>query len=139
MRETLIADTGLLVGFVRRDDQHHDWAVEQFKLFSPPLLTCEVCIAEACFLVRDLTNGARRIFDLFDLRAVVLDFDLQNEWVSVLQIMEKYRDLPASLADACLVRMAEMHRDARVLTVDRHFGVYRKNDRRVIPLVHPRW
>jgi predicted nucleic acid-binding protein len=42
-----------------------------------------------------------------------------------------------SLADACLVRMAELHDDAAVITVDRDFAVYRKHGRQAIPLVSP--
>jgi hypothetical protein len=42
------------------------------------------------------------------------------------------------LADACIVRMTELTRDCRVLTVDRDdFSVYRRNNRELIPLVAP--
>ena len=51
--------------------------------------------------------------------------------------METYSDQPMSLADACLVRMAELHPDARVFTLDSHFRVYRRNRRQVLPLVIP--
>ncbi len=33
--------------------------------------------------------------------------------------MRRYADTPMSLADACLVRLAEMHQGCRVLTLDR--------------------
>jgi rRNA-processing protein FCF1 len=42
-----------------------------------------------------------------------------------------------SLADACLVRMAEQHADAMVLTLDAHFRVYRKHGRQAIPVIMP--
>ena len=42
-----------------------------------------------------------------------------------------------SLADACLVRMAEQHAQSRVLTLDGDLLIYRKNDRRVIPVLTP--
>ena len=32
--------------------------------------------------------------------------------------MRRYRDVPMSLADACLVRMAEQKAGARILTLD---------------------
>jgi hypothetical protein len=42
------------------------------------------------------------------------------------------------VADACLVRMSELHRDCRVFTLDaQDFQVYRRFDRQVIPLVAP--
>jgi len=52
--------------------------------------------------------------------------------------MEKYGDQEMQLADACLVRMSELHRDSRVFTLDKQgFRVYRRFERQVIPLVAP--
>jgi len=42
-----------------------------------------------------------------------------------------------SLADACLVRMAEVHPHCQVLTTDRDFLVYRRHGRHVIPVLAP--
>jgi predicted nucleic acid-binding protein len=42
-----------------------------------------------------------------------------------------------SLADACLVRMAERQPGSRVLTLDRDFRVYRIHGRQVIPTAMP--
>lgn len=42
-----------------------------------------------------------------------------------------------SLADACLVRMAENYDEAAMLTLDQDFTIYRKNGRQVIPLIAP--
>ena len=51
--------------------------------------------------------------------------------------MHKYRDTPMSLADACLVRMAEVHERHAVMTLDADFLVYRKNGRVPLGLIHP--
>ncbi len=42
-----------------------------------------------------------------------------------------------SLADACLVRMAEQHVQSKVLTLDQDFRIYRKNTRHVISVLMP--
>ena len=41
------------------------------------------------------------------------------------------------LVDACLVRLAELHDGASVLTIDQDFAAYRKHGRRAIPLIAP--
>jgi len=51
--------------------------------------------------------------------------------------MKTYRSIPMSLADACLVRMAEIHENSKVMTLDSDFVVYRKSRRKVIPLLRP--
>jgi hypothetical protein len=43
-----------------------------------------------------------------------------------------------SLADACLMRMAEIHPESKVMTLDSDFVIYRKFRRKVIPLLSPR-
>ncbi len=51
---------------------------------------------------------------------------------------QKYRDQGMDLADACIVRMSELTRTCRVVTVDRtDFTVYRRNGREAIPILSP--
>jgi predicted nucleic acid-binding protein len=69
--------------------------------------------------------------------AVSVGFELRNERTRVLQLMDKYRDLPMSLADACLVRMSETLADPLLLTTDDDFRVYRRHGRQVVPAALP--
>jgi len=48
----VLLDTGPWVALLSRNDTHHKWAVEQFRLLSPPLLSCEAVVAETCFLLK---------------------------------------------------------------------------------------
>jgi predicted nucleic acid-binding protein len=51
--------------------------------------------------------------------------------------MRRYANVPMSLADACLVRIAERTANATVLTLDSDFRIYRQKGRRLIPLITP--
>jgi hypothetical protein len=51
--------------------------------------------------------------------------------------MQRYRNVPASYADACIVRLSERFPAADVITVDSDFEIYRRNGRQSIPLVAP--
>jgi uncharacterized protein len=42
-----------------------------------------------------------------------------------------------SLADACIVRMSEIHDRHAVLTLDSDFSIYRKHGRAPLVLIHP--
>jgi len=68
---------------------------------------------------------------------VLLAFNLAKELEVVLKLMQKYSDVPMSLADACLVRMTETFADPVVLTTDADFRVYRRHSRHVVPCVTP--
>ena len=64
-------------------------------------------------------------------------FSLAENIRPVLALMEKYRDVPMSFADACLVRMTEILAEPLVLTTDADFRVYRRHSRQVVPCVLP--
>ena len=54
------------------------------------------------------------------------------------RIVAKYGPRQTDLADACLIRMSELHPDSAVMTVDSQFrDVYRRNGRRVIESLMP--
>ena len=85
-----------------------------------------------------LTGEPAAIVEMIAAKEIVLSFDLAEQAAGVLLLLKKYADLRMDLADACIVRMTELLRDCRVITVDRKdFSVYRRNGRGLIPLVAP--
>jgi hypothetical protein len=50
---------------------------------------------------------------------------------------KRYHSVPISLADACLVRMSELHSESSVMTLDSDFRVYRRHGRLVVPTLMP--
>src|SRR6266581_2840749 len=99
------------------------------------LSTCEAALSEAFYLVG--ARGAPSLSALHRRRSVLLAFNLAKELEVVLKLMQKYSDVPMSLADACLVRMTETFADPVVLTTDADFRVYRRHSRHVVPCVTP--
>jgi predicted nucleic acid-binding protein len=133
----ILADTGPLVAYLDRSDRDHAWAKEVFSEITRPLLTCEAVIAEALFLLRRGGIQPDGLLDLIRRGLLVPKFDLVKEIEAIQQLMKTYRNIPMSLADACLVRMAETFPDSKVMTLDSDFVVYRKSRRKVIPLLAP--
>lgn len=137
MRHAVLIDTGPVVAFLNKRDRFHNWAVAQFALLEPPLLTCEAVISEACFLVRGLQGGRSAVLELISRGAIEIPFTLQSEVSAVRKLMTRYASAPMSLADACIVRASELHADSRVMTFDGHFAIYRRHGQSVIPLITP--
>jgi uncharacterized protein len=133
----VIVDTGPLVALLVRTDQHHRWAVERLRELSPPFLTCAPVLAEVAHLLRRARHGVARFVDLLKSDLLRVDFDVMMERASVGRLLRKYADRPMSLADACLVRLAELNEGASVFTIDGDFGAYRKHGRRTIPRIAP--
>ncbi len=133
----VILDAGPLVAYFNRNDAYHVWAKDLWTRIQVPMLTCEAVLAEASFLVSDHSGGARAVLDLVKRGVIDVSFSLTPEAESVSRLLDKYRNVPMSLADACLVRMAELHPTMPVFTLDNDFQLYRKNARQVIPTLSP--
>ena len=82
-------------------------------------------------------RGESALAALLRRRAVYSAFDLDEELERALKLMEKYADVPMSLADACLVRMTETLPDPVLLTTDADFRIYRRHSRQAVPCVLP--
>jgi uncharacterized protein len=135
MAANLLADAGFLVTLLSRRDSHHTWAVTQATQYVPPWRTCEAVLSEAFHLLGK--RGSPALSALLQRRALLVNFDFNDDMESVLKLLQKYADVPMSLADACLVRMTETRSDPIVLTTDSDFRVYRRHSRQVIPSVMP--
>ena len=133
----VIVDTGPIVAYLVETDGYHGWAVERFRELQPPFVTCEAVLAEAFYLLFRLPLGTRLFFELLDTGLIDVRFDLLAEHHLLRKLALKYESVPMSLADACLVRMAEEDREASVFTLDSDFKIYRKNGRQQIPLIIP--
>jgi uncharacterized protein len=129
-----IADTGFLVAFANRNDQHHDWAVGVAERIETPLLTCEAVLAEAAFHIRNTVV----VLDMLEDGLVALAFDCRDHLPHLAALAKRYADRQPDLADLCLIRMSELHPRHSVITVDRQdFRVYRRNKRDTIPVISP--
>jgi predicted nucleic acid-binding protein len=135
MARSVLVDAGYLVALLSRRDQYHRWASTQSSRFCPPWVTCEAVLSEAFHLVG--LAGQPGLAALLRRGAVVSGFDLAKELEPVLKLMRKYREVPMSFADACLVRMTETQADPVVLTTDHDFRIYRRHSRQVVPSVMP--
>ena len=132
-----IVDAGPIVAFFDPGEGAHEWAGEAFRRLRLPLVTCEPALAEAMHLLRFSSTAQETILEWLGTGTLQIAFDLTDDLAAVRKLMRKYRDVPMSLADACLVRMAETFDDHAVCTLDRDFRVYRKNGATVIPLLIP--
>ena len=137
MRGRVIVDTGPLVALLNRKDHSHAWVVQQLQDIQPPMVTCESVLAEATYLTRQ-TPGARvALIEMVGEGFLNIGMAVADHHSALLAMVRRYADVPMSLADACLVRLAELFPQSPVLTLDSDFSVYRKNGRQVIEVLRP--
>ena len=132
-----IVDTGPLVAFFDRSERHHRWAVERISELDAPLLLCEPVLTEAMHLLRRFARAQDLLFELLQNGALGVALRVEEEVSALRALLRKYRDTPMSLADACIVRMAEIHERHAVLTLDFDFTIYRKHINTLVAPIHP--
>ena len=135
MARNVVVDAGFVVALLSSRDNHHEWAVTQASEFPPPWSTCEAVLSESFHLLGG--RGAPNLGALVRRRALRVTFEFAKNVEPVVRLVEKYSDVPMSLADACLVRMTETLADPIVLTTDEDFRFYRRHSRQVVPCVTP--
>jgi len=126
----LIVDAGALYAQADRSEPQHAAVARLLREESGPLVTSELAVAEADFLILvRLGIGVELAFldDLADgtYRVECLN---QGELKVARDLARKYRGLKLGLADCSLVVLAQRYQTRRVLTFDE------RAFRRVVPL-----
>jgi predicted nucleic acid-binding protein len=125
-RPGVLLDTGPIVALLSSADANHERAVQAFANTAPPFRCCEAVIAEACHLMRKVhPAGPAEVLALGRKGVYEIALSLGEHVPPIEALLRKYSDRPASLADACLIRCAELHDEPRVLSFDADFRVYR--------------
>ncbi len=137
MAKTVLIDSGAIVAALYRRDQHHEWAKLHFAALNEPCLSCEAVLSESLFLLERAGEGKATLRALLERRVIIASFSFEQHLAEIVRLIRRYNDTPMSFADACLVRMAELHNDVVIFTTDSDFETYRRNGRQTIPLITP--
>ena len=122
----VLLDTGPLVAFFDKSDRYHSETVKALSQIEVPLQTCEPVLTEACFLLNKINPAC--VQDLFELERrgfFQIQFSLKDNLQPIKRVLKKFSDISISLADACLIQMAENLSESRILTLDSDFKIYR--------------
>jgi len=132
-----IVDTGPLVAAFRRPqdkDPFTPWAAKLIRSLPYPLFTCDAVLTEAAHFLK----SPMALLEAIERGLLVSRFDTQATAPRLIELTEKYADLPMDFADACLVCMSELNKDSKIVTIDRSdFSAYRRFLREAIPFIAP--
>lgn len=131
-----LLDTGPLVAFLNKKDSYHHQAKTIFQNITGTLITCEAVISEACFLMKNIGFlGPKDVLELGKRGIYKINFNLADHFGIIHELLAKYADQKISLADACLIRMAEVYNQSKIITFDSDFERYRFGKRRKFEIV----
>lgn len=135
LKQDIIIDTGPLVALLNRADGAHVWTILQMQGMSPPFITCEAVLSEASYLTRNLKGARAALMEMVGENFLRIGLTVQDHHAALLAMIKRYDSVPMSVADACIVRLAELYPGSSIFTLDSDFSIYRKNGRQVIKLI----
>ncbi len=133
----VVVDTGPLVAFFRKADHYHGWILDQLAHMQATLVTCEAVLSETLFLVRYDKRAVASLKSMMEGRLLLVESVFSEHAQDVMDVIEKYRDLPASVADACVIVLHQRLNSSRILTLDSDFLIYRRPDGSLPDLIAP--
>ncbi len=119
------------------DEANHHWVMSEVRRLRPPLVTCEAVLTEAAFLVSRAGAHSNIVAQLVTRGFVTVAKLFDDDAAEIARLLTRYRSVPMSLADACLVRLVERTPNATLFTLGSDFRLYRQKGRRLIPLLTP--
>jgi len=132
----VLLDTGVIVALLDRSERYHARCAQALESLEQPLATCEAVIAESCYLLRTIPGAAETVLANVEQGIFQIPMQLNQAAAPIRAILRKYRDVPADLADACLIHMADELETGEILTLDSDFARYRwRRNRAFQPLI----
>jgi predicted nucleic acid-binding protein len=116
----LIVDAGALYAQADRADPDHGSVVSTLRAEREALITSQIAVAEADYLILTRLGVDVELAFLDDLAAGTFAAEplTNQELARARDVARRYRDLEVGLADASLVVLAHRHRTNRILTLD---------------------
>lgn len=116
----LLVDAGTLYAQADADEPRHLAVAEALRAERETLVTTELAVAEADYLILHRLGVDVELAFIEDLAAgtFVVDCLSRDELQTARAVVERYRDLRLGLADASLVVLAARYGSTRILTFD---------------------
>jgi predicted nucleic acid-binding protein len=116
----LIIDAGGLYAQADADEPRHASVAEILRTERETLVTTELAVAEADYLILERLGVDVELAFIEDLAAgsFVVECLSRDELQTARDVAERYRDLRLGLADASLVVLAQRYASTRILTFD---------------------
>lgn len=121
----IVADTGVIVALIDRDDRHHDEAMDLFRDAPAAWVLPWAILPEVDYLVGKYLGPRAEEAWLADLAEGIfrVEWGRDEDLTRAHAIVRRYRALELGLVDATVMAVAERLRADAIATLDvRHFG-----------------
>ena len=125
MLNSILIDAGPLIALFDSSDNHHK-SIRAFLKKHPYRYVSTLAVFTEVSHMLDFNIKAQRDFYEWVMYKGVIISDInQNDMFRIVELTDKYADLPMDFADATLVVTAEKTNIREIISLDKDFDVYR--------------
>jgi len=125
MYNSILIDAGPLIALFDSSDKYHR-RISTFLKENPYRYVSTVAVFTEVSHMLDFSIAARRDFyEWVMYRGVIISDINQNDMLRLIELTDKYSDVPMDFADATLVITAEKTGIREIISIDRDFDIYR--------------
>jgi len=122
---SILIDAGPLIALFDSSEKHHK-PVKAFLKEHPHRFVSTLAVFTEVSHMLDFSRAAQRDFYEWVMYKGVIISDInQNDMPRVVELTEKYADLPMDFADATLIITAEKTDIREIISLDKDFDIYR--------------
>jgi uncharacterized protein len=131
MQNSLI-DAGPIIALFDKDDKYHKNVLNFIKNYKGKLFTSWPVITEVSYFLNFNVNVQIDFYKWIQKNAVQI-INISNENIQrIIDLTEKYSDLPMDLADDSLILISEILSLKNIITIDSEYYVYRTHDKKML-------
>jgi len=124
MKKCLI-DAGPLIALFDKNDDYHVSMKKFLRNYEGGLVTSWAVITEVLHMLDFNVNVQIDFLKWIELGALEIPFLGKNHISRIIELSEKYSDIPMDFADASLIVISEIEKIDEIITIDSDFHVYR--------------
>jgi predicted nucleic acid-binding protein len=133
---SILIDAGPLIALFDSSEKHHH-GIRDFLKKHPYRYFSTVAVFTEVSHMLDFSTAAQRDFYEWVMYKGVFISDInQNDMLRIVELTNKYSDLPMDFADATLVITAEKTGIREIISLDRDFDIYRLPGKELIQNIY---
>jgi hypothetical protein len=125
MKNTVLIDSGPLIALFDKSDRYHQEVLSFLKSFDGKLVTTWAVLTEVSYMLDFNLQVQIDFLKWIELGAVEVYEITQSDLVTIIEMMERYTNVPMDLADASLMFVAHKEDIRKIVSIDSDFDIYR--------------
>ena len=136
MLDSILIDAGPLIALFDSSDKYHS-GIRSFLKEHPFRYVSTIAVFTEVSHMLDFSAAAQRDFYEWVMRKGVFIGDInQNDMLRLVELTEKYADVPMDFADASLIITAEKTGIRQIISLDKDFDIYRLPGKEMISNIY---